>query len=102
MLQQLAERAEIQSKTLQRLQMYFEDESCDSDCIEMDIEDVADSNICDLIQNQSIIRMMGNCIRSTKLRQGAFSTGFIYDYLDWADKQKPGFLTSEHVISVKP
>ena len=53
-------------RSVQRLRMYFQDEACDSDCIEMDVEDVADSNISELIQNEKIMGSISNFINSTK------------------------------------
>ena len=55
----------VENEMVQKLQLYFEEQSCDSDCIEMDVEDIAESNIFELIQNQEVTKVISDFIRST-------------------------------------
>ena len=66
LFQKLLESIKIQRKALQRIREYFEKNAFDSDCIEMDIEDVTDSNIWNFIQHQATVQTMSDFIRSTK------------------------------------
>ena len=51
---------------VRRLKDYFESNSFDSECIEMDIEDVLDSNISNFIQDQSTVHTMAVFVQSTR------------------------------------
>ncbi len=63
-IQKLAKTAEIQRETLRRIKAYFGDNGFDSDSIEMDVEDFADSNLSALIQSESVVQMMADYIHS--------------------------------------
>ena len=67
-----------QQKSLHRIKDYFEENSFDSECIEMDIEDMIDSNIQNFIQNQATIQMMDDFIRSIN---GMFVISFVLWYV---------------------
>ena len=60
----LSEKIKVQRDTIYRIESYFEDNSFDSECIEMDLEDVVDSNIAKFAQNQAAVQTMADFIRS--------------------------------------
>ena len=66
LIKRLEKLQSVHIKTVVRLKQHFEEESCDSDYIEMDLEDIADSNIYGLIENEEAIQMISNLIRTTK------------------------------------
>ena len=66
LIERLEKVQSVQKQMLYRLRMYFENECCDSDYIEMDIEDMTDSNICALIKNEEATRIISAFIRTTK------------------------------------
>ena len=55
---------EIQKGALRRIRDYLEENSFDSECIEMDTEDVLDSNIGNLVQNQAVVQRLADFMRS--------------------------------------
>ena len=65
LFQKLSENIKVQEESLHRLRVYLEDNSFDSECIEIDIEDIVDSNISNLVQNQAVLQTMAGFIRST-------------------------------------
>ena len=64
LFQKLSEKIKAQIEPLRRIRAYFEENSFDSECIEMDIEDVVDSNISNFVQNQAAVQTMADFIRS--------------------------------------
>ena len=66
LIQRLEKIQSVQKQMIYRLRMYFENECCDSDYIEMDIEDIEDSNICELIKNEEAARIISAFIPTTK------------------------------------
>ena len=62
----IAKLKEVQTKTVQQMKVYFDDNFYDSDCIEMDIEDLNDSNIYSFIQSQRAVESMKKLVRITK------------------------------------
>ena len=73
LLEKLKKLQNVHNQTVQRLQKYFEEESCDSDCIEMDVEDIADSNIYQLIQKENATKLISDFIRSTNCMYSQFT-----------------------------
>ena len=61
-------------EALRRMREYFEENAFDSECIEMDIEDMVDSNISNLIQNPATIQTMDAIIRTIN---GMFLVSFV-------------------------
>ena len=59
----LSEKMKNQKEALRRIRDYFEDNSFDSECIEMDIEDVADSNISTFVETEAVVQTMCDFIR---------------------------------------
>ena len=68
LFQKLSEKIKVQKEALYRMRAYFEENSFDSECIEMDIEDVVDSNIATFDRNQRAIEAMADFIRSINCR----------------------------------
>lgn len=66
MFQKLSEVTNAKRETLRRIRGYFEENSFESECIEMDIEDVADSNISNFLQNQATVQIMADFLKSAK------------------------------------
>ena len=73
LFKKLAGNQVIRNEAVQRLSHFVDDNSFDSECIEMDIEDLKDSNICTQIQSQIAIEMMADFIRTTKCMFTCFS-----------------------------
>ena len=65
LFQKLSENTKIQIETLRRIKSYFEGNAFDSECIEMDIEDVIDSNISNFVDNEATVQTMADFIQST-------------------------------------
>ena len=63
LFQKLSEKIKVQKEALHRMRAYFEENAFDSECIEMDIEDVVDSNIATFVKNQRAIETMADFIR---------------------------------------
>ena len=57
--------SEVQTEALHRIKDYFDGNSFDSECIEMDIEDVNDSNISKFVENEATVQTMTDFIRTT-------------------------------------
>ena len=66
LIERLEKMQSVQPKTVQRVKVYLKEESCDSDYIEMDIEDIADSTVCGLLKNEEAAQMISDFIRSIK------------------------------------
>ena len=64
LFRKLYEKIKTQQETLHRVRDYFVENAFDSECIEMDIEDVVDSNISNIVQNQAAVEIMADFIRS--------------------------------------
>lgn len=62
--QRFTKIAEASLKMQRRVREYFESNNFDTDCIEMDLEDFQDSNLCPVIQNENIAKMMASFIES--------------------------------------
>ena len=64
LFEELAENEKVHRETLQRLHLFLDRNAFDSEGVDLDLEDVADSNLYPLIQSQSVAETMSNFIRS--------------------------------------
>ena len=64
LFEELAENEKVHRETLQRLHLFSVQNAFDSDAVELDLENVADSNLCPLINSQSVAETMNNFIHS--------------------------------------
>jgi len=64
LFEELAENEKVHRETLQRLHLFSVQNAFDSDAVELDLENVADSNLCPLINSQSVAETMSNFIHS--------------------------------------
>jgi len=63
---------------LQRLEIFLKDNAFDSDAVDMDLEDMTDSNISALIQSQPLIEKIRNLIHSAKSTYTLFSRSCVF------------------------
>ena len=57
---------ETTKRLLLRFRQFLDRNGYDSECLEMDIEDEADSNICRVIESETAVQIIKTLIRSTK------------------------------------
>ena len=66
LFQKLAESVGIEHKKASEFKEYFYDNSYDTDCIEIDIEDLDDYIICSEFRHDTMIHILIELIRSAK------------------------------------
>lgn len=108
---------------MNELKEYFDDNSYDTDCIEMDVEDLDDSNIYSVFRSHAVIHIMTELIRLSKgilmtlrspftlqslifpfhstVHRNEFSTGFIFNYWDCKTSPEKALWLKEE-MTVKP
>ena len=72
LFQKLSDNTNVPKDAVHRIREYFEENSFDSECIEMDIEELVESNIFFFVENQDSFETMAEFIRSIN-RMIAFS-----------------------------
>ena len=65
LFQKLSDNTKVQKEAIRRIRNYFEGNAFDSECIEMDIEHVVDSNISNLVEDQVTVQMIIDFMQST-------------------------------------
>ena len=59
----LSEKEMLQKDTMQPVHAFLSEHAFDSECIELDLDDINDSNLCVVIPNQSVIDFIAEFIR---------------------------------------
>ncbi len=89
-LQKVAEMEmeQIQRKRLLDLHSFLRDDGFESDSIEMDIEDVDDSNIANVLRNDAAIQSISEFMRSVNCMHSTYSAKRAFPYFESIAAQK--------------
>jgi len=85
----LFEDLAIRNQALDPIHSFLNRYDFDSDAMEMDLQNTADSNLCTFIDDQTVTDSMRTFIDTINLRRSAFSTGFKFDYWVKDDSMRP-------------